>query len=124
MISVGKLFIWFIIIKMKLFEIKKAGDGQHKYKAVFCACDGPESRCCAVQKKIILFGAEGYKDYIQYYKNDPAKAEMKKDAYIARHKINEDWTDPMTPGTLSRYILWNLPTFEASLSDFKKKFKM
>ena len=63
---------------MKLFEIKKAGDGQHKYKAVFCACDGPESRCCAVQKKIILFGAEGYKDYIQYYKNDPAKAEMKK----------------------------------------------
>jgi len=69
------------------------------------------------------FGAKGYKDYIQYSKEDPELAEKKKSAYIARHQVNEDWTDPLKAGTLSRYILWNKPTLRASIADFRKRFE-
>ena len=27
-------------------------------------------------------------------------------AYIARHKVNQDWTDPTTAGFMSRWVLW------------------
>lgn len=70
----------------------------------------------------VRFGAKGYKDYIQYYKEDPELAEKKKSAYIARHSVREDWTDPTKAGTLSRYILWNKPTLRASIADFRKRF--
>jgi hypothetical protein len=36
---------------------------------------------------------------------------LKKDAYLARHKVNEDWTTPYNAGSLSRWILWNKKTF-------------
>ena len=48
----------------------------------------------------------------------------KKDAYIARHKVNENWNDPKSAGALSRYILWNKTTQSASISDFKKRFNL
>lgn len=110
---------------MKLFEIKKAGDGQHKYKAVFCTCPGGETKCKTVQRKVTLFGAEGYKDFTVYSKTETKEiADAHKKSYLARHGATEDFTDPTAASTLSRYILWNLPTFEESLSDFKKRFKM
>ncbi len=45
-----------------------------------------------------------------------------KSAYIARHKVRENWNDPMSAGALSRYISWNLPTISASIKDYKKRF--
>lgn len=71
----------------------------------------------------VRFGAKGYGDYISYYKQDRNLAEQKKSAYIARHSVNEDWSDPFKAGTLSRYILWNLPTLRASIADFRKRFE-
>jgi hypothetical protein len=62
------------------------------------------------------FGAKGMSDFT---KN---KDEERKERYIARHKVNEDWTDPTKAGTLSRFLLWNKPTLEASIADFKKRF--
>jgi hypothetical protein len=32
--------------------------------------------------------------------------EAVKKAYIARHRVNEDWGDIRTAGALSRFILW------------------
>jgi hypothetical protein len=67
----------------------------------------------------------GYKDkdgfgstYIDH-KNDD-----KKDAYIARHKVNEDFNDYMSAGSLSRYILWNKKTLRESISDYKRRFSL
>jgi hypothetical protein len=48
----------------------------------------------------------------------------KKDAYLARHIKNESWDKPQTAGSLSRYILWNKPTLNDSIADFKKKFNL
>tara|TARA_R110002126_G_scaffold48182_5_gene134408 strand:+ start:989 stop:1255 length:267 start_codon:yes stop_codon:yes gene_type:complete len=53
--------------------------------------------------KKIHFGAEGMSDYT--INKDPKR----KAAYIARHRKNEDWTDPSTAGFYSKHILWNTP---------------
>jgi len=110
---------------MKLCAITKATDGVHKYRAEFCSCPGGETKCKNIQRKIVYFGAVGYKDYTIYSKTTTKEiADAKKAAYIARHSVNENFDDYMSAGSLSRYILWNLPTFEASLADYKKRFNI
>ena len=74
--------------------------------------------------RTIHFGASGYMDYTKYYKQDPKLAKQKKDSYLARHRVNEDWNDVMSAGALSRWILWNKTTIEASVKDFKNRFNL
>ena len=66
----------------------------------------------------VYFGASGYEDYT-IHKNPGRKA-----AYIRRHEKNENWSKSGidTPGFWSRWLLWNLPTIEASYDDIKKRF--
>jgi hypothetical protein len=63
-------------------------------------------------------------DYTKYYKQDPKLAKQKKESYLARHRVNEDWNDVMSAGALSRWILWNKTTIEASVKDFKNRFNL
>jgi len=64
------------------------------------------------------FGASGYDDFTISHN------EVKKKAYIARHKVNENWKDPYSSGCLSRYILWNKKSLSESIADYKKRFNM
>jgi len=88
-------------------ELKLSGNKDKRYTATFK--DG----------KKINFGSKGANTFI-----DKA-SEKTKDAYLARHKVNEDWSNPKTAGSLSRYILWG-PTKSVSqnLKLFKKKFNV
>jgi hypothetical protein len=95
---------------MNFYKLKKAEDGKHKYTIIFKTKEGKEKK--------ISFGAMGYDDYI--ITND----DKKKEAYIARHKVREDWNDPFSKGALSRYILWNKKTLKESLDDYLKRFKI
>ena len=52
------------------------------------------------------------------------KDKKRKERYMKRHKVNENWNDPTTAGSLSRYILWNKPTLKASIEDYRKRFKI
>jgi hypothetical protein len=52
------------------------------------------------------------------HKNDTLK-----DNYIARHKVNEDFNDYMSAGSLSRYILWEKKTLRDAINDYKRRFK-
>tara|TARA_R110000772_G_scaffold115335_5_gene220176 strand:- start:1043 stop:1408 length:366 start_codon:yes stop_codon:yes gene_type:complete len=72
--------------------------------------------------KTVHFGAKGMMDYTKYYKQDKTLANDRKKAYISRHRTNENWNDPTSAGTLSKYILWNLPTIEASIKSYKNTF--
>jgi hypothetical protein len=90
--------------------IKKSTNPKKKYTAIFY--DGEK------KKKTIHFGSAGMSDFI---KN---KDEERKKRYIDRHKKRENWRDPMTAGALSRFILWNLPTLKASITDYKKRFNL
>ena len=100
---------------MKLISIKKSTDGKHKYTAIFDN-DG--------RTKTTHFGAAGFKDFIQYSKEDKVEAGVRKSLYLARHKKTENWNDPTSAGSLSRYILWGEPTLAASIKSFKNKFSL
>ena len=67
-------------------------------------------------KKTISFGAAGMSDYTKH------KDDERKQRYINRHKGNEDWNDPKTPGFYARYVLWNKTSLQASVNDINKKF--
>jgi len=70
--------------------------------------------------KRVNFGSKTSKTYIDH--ND----EIKKENYIKRHTAlgTEDFSDPLTAGSLSMFILWNKPTLEEAIADFKHRFKV
>jgi len=63
----------------------------------------------------MYFGSAGYDSFIDH-KNDD-----RKNMYLLRHKKRERW-DTLSPGMLSRFLLWNLPTLTASIKDTNKRF--
>ena len=95
--------------KIKLISIKRSNRTDKKYVATFNKYGGTI---------LIHFGAKGYEDYTTH-KNDIRKA-----MYLVRHRVGENWDNPLSAGSLSRYILWNLPTLEESVKDFKKRFNV
>ena len=74
--------------------------------------------------KKISFGAAGYGDYIIYSKKNKTLAKNKKESYLARHGVNENFNDPNTAGFWSRWILWEKPTLKGSIKNVNKKFNM
>ena len=97
--------------KITLIEIQKltnSQDSKYKYNAKF-----------SVNDKIIntKFGAKGYSDYTIHNDTD------RRNNYIARHAKDLRTNDPTRAGYLSMYILWNKKSFDASVSDFKKRLK-
>jgi hypothetical protein len=71
-----------------------------------------------IQGEKIDFGATGYSDYTL------SKNKQKRDAYIARHKVRENWNNPFTAGFWSRWILWNKPSLMGSIKDLAKKMNI
>lgn len=74
--------------------------------------------------KKVDFGANGYMDYIQYSTIDEKEADKHRKAYIARHKVNQDWNDYMSKGALSRWILWEKRTIQSAIRNYKKMFDL
>ena len=68
-------------------------------------------------KKTVSFGSSKHSDFTQH--KDPAR----KQRYLNRHKARENWNDPTTAGSLSKYVLWNKPSITASIKDMDKQFK-
>ena len=93
-------------MKVKLLEIKLSPLKTKKLRAYFS--DGTHTD----------FGASAYEDFTTHHD------EERKARYLNRHKSREDWTDFKSAGALSRWILWNLPTLKASISDYKKRFEL
>lgn len=66
--------------------------------------------------KTVHFGQANASDMTQH------KDEERKKLYLNRHKALEDWNDPQTAGALSRWILWNKPSFRESVVDYMRRF--
>lgn len=103
---------------MKLESIEKSSLPKYKYTAVFCLCPGKDGgNCEKPQKKEIHFGASGYSDYTL------GASDGDRLNYIARHRVAENWDDPLTAGALSRYILWGTSrSIKDNIEAFKAKF--
>ena len=95
----------------RLLGVRRSTRASKKYMAVFD--DRPP----------VHFGASGYGDFIAYSKN-PAVAKAKRKQYIARHSAAENWTDPHTPATLARYILWEKPTLQRAVRAYRARFRV
>ena len=91
-------------------DIRKSRRGGKKYVARFQYPSG--------KGKTTHFGGKGYEDYTIH------KDSARKKLYLNRHKANENWNDPTTAGSLSRYILWNKPNLNQSFNDYKNRFSM
>jgi hypothetical protein len=108
--------------KYDLCLIETSDKKDKKYDAKFrekgCPCSKLASPECGKKEVIVSFGQKNASDYTKH------KDDERKNLYLARHEANEDWTKPMTPGALSRWILWNKKTLKASIQDFKKRFNL
>ena len=93
---------------IKVLKMKKLKEGKKKYEIIF-EKDG--------RKYVRKFGAAGMSDYTKH------KDKERRERYISRHKKDLRTKDPMAPGYLSMYILWNKPTIKGSLEDYKKRLK-
>ena len=97
--------------KLRLKTIRKSHKKEKKWDAVFVKPNGSE--------KVVPFGQKGYSDYTKH------KDKTRKQRYINRHSgMGENWRKPDTPGALSYWVLWNKPSFRASVADFKKRFDL
>jgi hypothetical protein len=98
---------------VKLVSIQKSNKAGKKMVATF-EVDGKE--------KQVHFGSSANNDFTIYSKTDKIKAEKMRNAYIARHRVNEDWNNPMSAGALSRFVLWEEPTVSGGIRAYKKRF--
>jgi hypothetical protein len=64
----------------------------------------------------IHFGAKNYDDYLM------TNNDTKKNAYIARHKVLENFDDFYSPSFWSRWVLWNRPNIIDSIKDIEKRY--
>ena len=108
---------------VKLLKIIKSKKENKKYDAYFLLDNGKE--------KVVSFGQFGARDYTlindktsEFYLPKVLDRNVTKDSYLRRHKARENWNNPMTAGAISRWVLWNRKTLEASIKDYKKKFKL
>ncbi len=93
---------------VKLISISNSEKPDKKLKAIFLMNNG--------NNKTVHFGSKNSSTYIDHKSNDI------KSNYEKRHRVGEVWNNPVTPGSLSKHILWNKKTSTESISDLKKKF--
>jgi hypothetical protein len=97
--------------KLRLKTIRRSHKKEKKFDAVFVYPDG--------HTKTVPFGARGMSDYTKH------KDKTRKQRYLKRHAgMGEHWDQPDTPGALSKWVLWNKPSFDASVANFKKRFNL
>ena len=98
---------------MKLIDVQPTPAGStKKYEAQFCQCKG-KTKCSPEDRKKIQFGSKNSTTYLE------GATDQKRDAYIARHQVNEDFTK-VGPSALSRWILWSSRTLAGGIRNFKK----
>ena len=97
------------MVKYDKVVIKKSSNPKKKYDAIFSSKDTKRT-------KKVSFGQAGASDFLSH------KDEARKQRYQDRHRKRERWDIPTTAGSLARYVLWNKPTLQASIIDYKDRF--
>lgn len=69
--------------------------------------------------KTVHFGAKNGSTYIDH------KDKTKRENYIKRHAVRENFDDPYSAGSLSRWLLWgDFTNLEKNHKAFMKKYKV
>lgn len=95
---------------MKLLSVQPSEKPDKKMKAIF-EVNG--------RTRTIHFGQKNADDYTI------TKDKEQRERYLTRHKANESWNDPLTAGSLAKWILWgNSTSIHKNIEEFKKKFNL
>jgi len=114
----GDLKVWFAegeSSKPHSVTISRSSNSEKKLMAVFEDSEGKKI-------KTTHFGQRGASDYTKHGEKE------RMERYLERHgggfetSTKENWKDPTTAGALSRWILWNKPSLNASFDDYKSRF--
>tara|TARA_R110002050_G_scaffold236317_1_gene372174 strand:+ start:555 stop:3578 length:3024 start_codon:yes stop_codon:yes gene_type:complete len=98
-------------------EISRSSNDEKKLMAFFYDKENDKI-------KTTHFGQRGASDYTKHGEKE------RMERYLERHgggtttSTKEDWKDPTTAGSLSRWILWNKPDLKASFNDYKRRFNL
>ena len=90
---------------MKLLSVKRSTRKDKKWMAEFDT------------DKVVHFGARGMDDYTL------TKDKDQRERYRARHASGKT-AKPDTADALAYYLLWNKPTLQESIKEFKKKYNI
>jgi len=91
---------------IKLISIKKSTSNIKKFTATF-EING--------RKKITQFGAKGMSDYLHHHDI------LRRKRYYLRHSKDLNTNNPAKAGFLSMFILWNKPTLQSSIADYRRR---
>jgi hypothetical protein len=95
---------------MELLSVKKSNAKDKRLTAKFKIGGRTES---------VSFGLRGGKTYVD------GRSWAEKEQYLARHRPREDFGNPLTAGSLSRYILWGPHTsLNKNVKAFKSRFNL
>jgi hypothetical protein len=67
------------------------------------------------RQKVIHFGAKGMSDFTKHHNKE------RRNRYIFRHQKDTKTGDPSRAGYLSLFVLWNKPSLQASIADYKRR---
>lgn len=96
----------------KFNSIKRSKLPNKKYEAHF-------KHTKTEKEKVVAFGSVNRKNYIDT--NDREYRDFHNQQ--PKFKVNENKIDLMSSKALERYILWNKPTMNESIDDYKKRLK-
>ena len=87
-------------------------------KVVISKSTRPQKRLMAkFEGRTVHFGQRGAKTFVDH------KDEEVKRAWIARHRVREDWRDYDTAGSLSKHVLWSKTSISAAVKDLNASQK-
>ena len=103
---------------MFLYDINSSTRKDKKYVATFCHCKN-KGECKGSNMTSTHFGAKNSKTYLDH------GDDKKREDYIKRHKVNENFNNPTSAGALSRFLLWgDYKTLKQNILAFKKRFNI
>tara|TARA_R110002126_G_scaffold63101_1_gene161956 strand:- start:1410 stop:1730 length:321 start_codon:yes stop_codon:yes gene_type:complete len=103
-----------------LMSIRPSTAKGKRYTATFCLCH-KRDECKGGNHSTTHFGQDTATTYID------GASEEKKKSYLARHSKSpgQDWSKPMTAGSLAMNILWGASrSIKENIKAFKKKFRL
>ncbi len=96
---------------MKLETIERTPNSKKEFKAIYKLDNG--------SSKTVRFGTGSN------YVLNKNKTDLDRTNYIKRHRVREDHNNVLTPGALSRHLLWgDSRSLNQNIKTFKTKFNL
>ena len=102
---------------LKLLRVVPTPGLSKKYAAVFQLPNG--------RQRTVRFGTADSRKQLREQSTQARKTARDRATYIARHRVNENHGDPLTPGALSRWLLWGESrSLARNTAAFRRRFRL